>query len=109
MSLILTENQLQFDGFDEGGGEMYKYQNAPFTGIMIEYFPNGNTASEEEFLNGHKGGVQRRYFSNNQIEEEFHIQFNRLEGVFKRWDVNGILKRETIWQNGVCIQDSGLL
>ena len=109
MSLILTEEQLVFDGFDAGGGEMYKYQNVPFTGIMVEYFPNGNIASEEEFLNGHRGGVQRRYYANNQMQEEFYIQFNRLEGIFRRWDVNGNLKRETVWQNGVCIQDSGLL
>ncbi len=109
MSLILTEDQLESDGFDAGGGEMYKYQNQPFTGTLIEYYPNGNISGEEEFTNGHRDGVQRRFFQNNQIEEELYIKYNRLDGVFKRWDINGKLLRETIWQNGVCIQDSGLL
>lgn len=109
MSLVVTIDLLQSDGFDAGGGEIYKYQNQPFTGILIEYYENGNVLGEEEFKNGHREGVQRTYFQNNQKEEEFYIKYNRLDGIFRRWDISGKLLRETIWKDGSCIGDSGLL
>mgnify|MGYP001619047964 CR=1 FL=1 len=104
MGLLLTEDLLEFDGFDAGGGEMYKYNGQPFTGIIVEYYSNGNVAAEEEFVNGYRNGVQRRYFQNNQKQEEFNIKFNRIEGTFKIWDSSGNLKSESIWKDGDCIQ-----
>jgi len=41
---------------------MFNYQGQPFTGTLVEYYQNGNIASEEQFLDGHRDGVQMRYF-----------------------------------------------
>lgn len=105
MGLIVTYEEITVTGVDSGGEIMYSYEGQPLTGLIQEHM-NNILIGESEYLNGHLGGIQREYYETGQIKEEYTIQFNKLEGSFKRWNENGILIRETIWEHGVCIQDS---
>lgn len=99
MSLLVNYEDLENRGFDGSGGEILYYQNEPFTGFIVDYYSNGNLASEEEYKNGYKEGVIREYFENGQMEEEYFIKFNRLCKSFKLWDINGNLIKYTKYDN----------
>lgn len=105
MILRVQYEELDLVGFDAGGGEMLEYRGQPFTGIIEEFF-NGVVISEEEFTDGHLGGIQRTYYPNGILKSEYSIHFNRFDGKRTQWDENGILIRESIWENGICVQDS---
>lgn len=82
---------LQYAGIDAGGGSMYDYQGQPFTGIIEEFYANGNLCGEIECKNGYTDGVQRAYYDNGQMEEEYYIKRNRNYKSFKCWSRTGKL------------------
>lgn len=102
MSLIVSWDDVECKGIDSGGGTIYHYKEHPLTG-MIREVVNDVIVSECEYTDGHVGGIQRLYYSNGQIQEEFTIWFNKLEGTFTMWDENGNITGQTEWKNGVQI------
>ncbi|TSJ44626.1 hypothetical protein FO440_02945 [Mucilaginibacter corticis] len=102
MGLIVTYDDVQQRGTDSGGGIIYYYKGFPLTG-MIRETVDGIVVGESEFTDGHIGGVQRLFYSSGQIEEEYTIWFNKLEGTFTEWDKNGNVTSQTYWKNGVQI------
>jgi antitoxin component YwqK of YwqJK toxin-antitoxin module len=100
MSLRVSYDDVEHKGTDSGGGLVLYYQGQPLNGI-VEEVVNGILIGEAEFTDGHRGGIQRDYYPNGQIKEEFTIRFNKVEGVFTEWDENGKITSQTTWQNGV--------
>ncbi|ROH95899.1 toxin-antitoxin system YwqK family antitoxin [Chryseobacterium daecheongense] len=97
------DNIFEFKGVDNAGGVIYYYEGKPFTGI-IQHYSKNIMVGEEEFTDGHIGGVQREYYENGQIKEEYYKYFGKLDKYYKEWDINGNLIRHSIWQNGTKIQ-----
>jgi antitoxin component YwqK of YwqJK toxin-antitoxin module len=103
MALRVQFNDLELVGFDTGGSEIFHYQGLPFTGIL-ETIQNGILCSEEEFQEGYKEGLQRRYFfPSGNLEAEFTLKNNGFNGTFKLWDDNGNLISQSNWQDGIKI------
>jgi len=102
MSLIVDYDAVQEMGTDSGGDIIYYYQGQPLTG-KIQEVVNGVLVGESEFTDGHRGGIQRDYYPNGQIKQEFTIHFNKMEGTFTRWDQNGTIASQTNWQAGLQI------
>ncbi|MDB5154931.1 MAG: hypothetical protein JWR54_3682 [Mucilaginibacter sp.] len=101
MSIRVQFDDLELIGFDGGGSEMFNYQGQPFTGILVT-MTNGIVYSKEEFQNSYKEGLQRRYFyTSGNLQFEFTLKNNGLDGVFSTWDDNGNLIEQTNWQNDV--------
>jgi len=99
MNLKVSYDDVEEKGTDSGGDIIYYYRGQPFTGI-IEEFANGVLIGEAEFTDGHRGGIQREYYPSGQIEEEFTIRFNKMEGTFTRWDEDGNIIHLTNWEDG---------
>ena len=98
MLIVNWDNpDINIAGFDIGGGEIYHYQGAPFTGILVTTYPNGNLNSEIQCINGYPEGFEREYFENGQIREESFIIKNRPYGLIRQWDKNGNLISEYDW------------
>lgn len=93
----------EFVDVDNAGGVVYHYQGKPFTGI-IQHFDIDNLVAEEEFTDGHIGGVQRKYYSNGQMQEECYQYFGKLDKYFKAWDENGNLLHHSVWKEGTRLQ-----
>lgn len=82
---------LEYMGIDAGGGNMYNYQNVPFTGILEEFYANGNLIGKIEIRNGYTYGLQDQYYENGQIQREYFLKFNHFYGSYKCWDIDGNL------------------
>ncbi len=76
---------------DYGGGSVYYHNNKSFTGIIVEYYSNGNLSFEKTVVNGSTEGRVASYYEKGQIEDEYFEKNNRLYGIYKEWDENGSL------------------
>jgi antitoxin component YwqK of YwqJK toxin-antitoxin module len=94
----------EFMDVDNAGGVVYNYQGKPFSGI-IEHYVDNVLVAEEEFTDGHIGGIQRKYYNNGQIQTEYYKYFGRMDKYYKSWDENGNLLQYTIWDDGERIRD----
>lgn len=88
---------------DNAGGVVYKYNGAMFTGI-IEHYVNGKLLGEEEFTDGHVGGLQRQYYENGQLKEEYYQYFGRMDKHYKFWDEAGNLLMHGIYDDGELVK-----
>lgn len=89
-SIILKANQ-----------GLFYYQNKPFTGTSISYYPNGNPATKIQFLNGKKEGLYQKFYPNKGISFEANYKNGRQNGTIKTWWKDGILRSEANKKNGV--------
>ncbi|MET3982011.1 antitoxin component YwqK of YwqJK toxin-antitoxin module [Mucilaginibacter sp. UYP25] len=101
MIIKVEFDDLELIGFDGGGSEIFHYQGQPFNGMLVTKDDNNIVRSEEEFINAYKDGIQRYFYPSGNLQEEFGLKNNGLNGVFKRWDDSGNLIEETTWENGV--------
>lgn len=105
-TIKIKEERLEFVGLDGGGIPIYNHNGKPFTGFIIEYFPNkpGIIESEIEYQNGYQDGLDRQYYENGKIEHEYNTKNNRLDGICRDWDKDGNLISEQIWSKGKLIK-----
>lgn len=99
MTLKVSYDDVEEKGTDSGGGIIYYYKGQPLTGVIQEFI-NGVLVGESEFTDGHMGGFQRFYSRSGQIEEEYSIWFNKLEGIYTVWDEHGNITGQSYWKNG---------
>lgn len=78
---------------DAGGGSVYYYQGKPFTGTIVE-FKDGVLVGEITVVDSHTKGRVASYFANGKLEEEYFESYNRMYGVYRRWDEKGNLVSE---------------
>jgi antitoxin component YwqK of YwqJK toxin-antitoxin module len=102
----VKEELLTLMRLDGGGLPVYNYRGKPFTGFIIEYFPNNMDVieSEIEYTNGYQEGVEREFYENGIKKYEFYTKNNMLDGVTKRWDEDGNLISEKVWAKGKLIE-----
>ena len=94
----------EFVGIDNAGGVIYKCQGKLFSGI-IQHCKGDRIIAEEEFTDGHVGGVQREYYENGQMKDELTIRYAKPEGDWRGWDEEGKLIYHSIWKEGEKIKD----
>jgi antitoxin component YwqK of YwqJK toxin-antitoxin module len=97
----------------------------PFTGIVVDLYPDGTRMSrapvslgkveglsegwftngvkqvEERFADGVSHGLRTKWHPNGEKASEATIVEGRIEGVFRRWDTNGVLAEEITMKAGV--------
>jgi antitoxin component YwqK of YwqJK toxin-antitoxin module len=95
-----VDDVLDFRGCDNAGGPIYYYNNLPFTGVIRSYYDDGKIQDDVEYLDGHIGGLCRKFYANGQIKEECFQYFGRLDKHFKMWDENGNLIRYSLYDDG---------
>lgn len=107
-------------------GKLYlTNQAAPFTGFMIENYPDGSKQSRSELKEGVMDGVSEGWLTNGvlQVQEHFvkgvshgtrtkwhpngaklseaNIENGKITGIFRRWHDNGQLAEEVQMRDGV--------
>lgn len=107
--------------------EVLFLSTSPFTGQVLEYFPNGNVAKETHYKDGRKDGIFRQFgFQENLVVQgqyangkkegielgwynegprqyEFHYKFGLFDGEQMRWHQNGAVFRREVYVEGTLI------
>lgn len=106
-------------------GRLHRHgESAPFTGSMIERYPNGLLQSRTSVSNGLLQGLSEGWYTNGQRQVLEHFQAGvshgqrvkwyptgvklseanivqgKIEGVFRRWHDNGVLAQEIAMKQG---------
>lgn len=76
-----------------------EHQGAPFSGLAVAHFEDGQLASEHSFLAGRRHGQLRKWFSNGQLAFESNYLLGRREGLTQSWWRNGNRRSTTHYLN----------
>ncbi|MCK0131408.1 toxin-antitoxin system YwqK family antitoxin [Flavobacteriaceae bacterium F08102] len=77
------------------------YENQPFTGVVTEYYDNGQLAKETSYFQGKKEGSFRKWFDTGIKSYEATYLEGRLNGVAKSWWKNGKIRSEAQYEYGI--------
>jgi len=64
-------------------------QTNPFTGCMVDYYPNGALLSRCEISNGLPNGLSETWYTNGQIQVREHFKDGVSHGQREKWHENG--------------------
>jgi antitoxin component YwqK of YwqJK toxin-antitoxin module len=84
--------------------EIETFNGILFTGIAVEYYPNGTPLSEVEHINGLRSGWTREWYQNGQIKLEQYFIRTVLDGIFREWHENGKLKTEKKVEEAIVVE-----
>ena len=71
----------------------------PYTGTVVEHYPNGQRKVECNVVNGKPEGAFTAWYENGQKRTEGNVVNGQYNGVFTRWDENGQKLSETCFRN----------
>jgi len=83
------------DSIDYNDDAVYCLDDKPFTGIGFALYDGGWLESECGYLHGQKSGIERSWFSPDQLEYEAALSWGVIHGKERRWYQNGQLEEET--------------
>jgi antitoxin component YwqK of YwqJK toxin-antitoxin module len=79
------------------------YHEKPFTGIVLDKYPNNHLALKNVFLNGLLEGKQEKYYPDGSKMEIRFYKENRKSGEHHGWWENGQMKFEYFIENDIPI------
>ena len=83
---------------------LYHYQDTPFTGQAVEYFPDNTLSYEATFKNGLKDSIQKRWYPSGILDAVYHSLKGGGHGTNQEWYESGKIRKEEIIEFGVIIQ-----
>ena len=75
----------------------FKNDMKPVTGIVREWYENGQLRFEYNFKDGEWDGLQREWYKNGQLRFEYPYKDGEWDGLQRAWKENGQLLYE--WNN----------
>ena len=76
----------------------------PYTGMVIEKYPDLSPRAEAGFLNGKKDGMERFWYPRGILKSEGQWFDGMQNGIFREWDDRGKLIRAARYKNGQLIE-----
>ena len=77
----------------------------PFTGRILEKYPDQSPRAEAGFLNGKKDGMERFWYPKRILKSEGQWFDGMENGIFREWDERGKLIRAARYKNGQLIEN----
>ena len=82
----------------------FDVERIPYTGMVVEKFPDGSPRAEASFIKGRKDGMERFWYKNRRLKEESHWFDGLAEGIMKTWTEEGKAKRILRFKKGELIE-----
>lgn len=81
------------DELDFSDDYVMRWHDLPFTGVAVEYAPDGSVISEITYKEGQECGLSRSWYPNGQIE--FEANYGEAGGMttVRQWHPNGQLHK----------------
>jgi hypothetical protein len=93
LELVVSDEQYMF------------WRGQPFTGIAVEFFPDGTLCGEVPYVNGIEHGLVRAWHPSGQLMEEKNLWYGGLHGYARMWDEQGRLISEELGELGIGIAE----
>jgi antitoxin component YwqK of YwqJK toxin-antitoxin module len=89
------------DQLDLREGVLFERESSnPFTGLLVEFYPDGNRKVAIEIEGGRPHGLSRGWYRNEQLEVQEHFVQGVAHGPRTRWFENGRKRSEARIENG---------
>ena len=85
----------------------YYVDGVPFTGIGVEYYPDGRLRCEMSFENGIHQGQSRDWYPSGTMMQQADYRHNTLHGELTEWTESGRLIRRETYEFGICTANQG--
>lgn len=82
----------------------YDVERTPYTGMVVEKFPDGTPRAEASFIKGRKDGMERFWFANGRLKEESHWFDGQPDGTMQTWNQEGDVQRIVRFKRGELIE-----
>jgi len=86
--------RVEFNSLDSDEDGVMFYRGQPFTGIAVDYWPNGQLETEQYYELGTEYGRIRSWHDNGVLSLEATLQAACVQGIGREWHRNGQLKEE---------------
>lgn len=93
--------RVDFEELDLGNEQLIVWNDRPFTGIAVEFFPDGTLCSEVPHLDGVRHGLVRAWYPSGQLRKEANLWQGGLHGYKHEWDEQGRLVSTEFGELGV--------
>lgn len=97
--------RVDFDELDLGDDQLITWKGQPFTGVAVEFFPDGRACSEVPHLNGLRHGLMRGWHPSGLLRKEATLWYGGLHGYMREWDEQGHLISEALGELGIGIAE----
>lgn len=94
----VEDNELEWDD------DVTVHEGSPFTGIAFRNYPNGSCEYEFRYVNGFREGIQREFFDNADMKEEWVAERGAAVGEVRKWHKNRQLKSVGNFEYGAELQ-----
>jgi antitoxin component YwqK of YwqJK toxin-antitoxin module len=89
LELVVSDDQYMF------------WKGKPFTGVAVEFFPDGTLCGEVPHLDGIEHGLKRAWYPSGQLRKEANLWQGGVHGYRREWDEQGHLTSEMIGELGI--------
>lgn len=80
---------------------IYYYQDSPFSGYAVQFYPNDSLAEKISFVEGKKEGLYQKWYPSGILSFESNYKSGRRDGITKTWWKGGGLRSESHHTMGV--------
>jgi antitoxin component YwqK of YwqJK toxin-antitoxin module len=77
-----------------------KNEDRPFTGLLVERYPNGSVKSRSVIVDGLLNGTSEGWYTNGQVEVREYFKAGISDGLRSKWHPNGSRLSETTIRDG---------
>ncbi len=86
-------------------GIAYKVNSdTPFSGVMVEYYENGQINRKENCKDGKLNGEWVKYYENGQIESKGNCKDGKLDGEWVKYYENGQIESKGKYIDGEMVE-----
>lgn len=82
----------------------YDVERIPYTGMVVEKYPDGTPRAEASFIKGRKDGMERFWYSNGTLKEESQWFDGQPDGIMQTWNQEGDIQRIVRFKRGELIE-----
>lgn len=80
---------------------LFYYNDLPFTGAAISFYPNKVKASIDKYRDGLPHGIQRKWFDTGILSFERNYDTGKIHGFVYSWWKNGEKRSTSYYKNGI--------
>jgi MORN repeat variant len=97
--------RVDWEELELGDDQLIFWKDQPFTGVAVEFFPDGTLWSEVPHLKGVRHGVTRQWYPSGKLRDEISYWEGGLHGYHRVWDEQGRLVSEDLGEIGIGIAE----
>ncbi|MEX5713197.1 hypothetical protein AB1484_34425 [Parafrankia sp. FMc6] len=93
-----------FEDIDYTDDLFVVYEDEPYTGEVVAYYPDGQLRKIETYGNGRRRGLERTFYPDGTLESEYWNVDGGRHGVGRTWFPNGQPESETQYDHAKVLE-----